>query len=248
VAKPVSGRLLPRTLDAVPREEPEMTTSGNTGMHDAAEKGDVAEIKTLLDQDPSLVNSKDDHAWTPLHVAAKAGQMDAVILLLDRGADLKAKDVKGWTPLHWAAASAKPQVVRLLLSRGAEATATTATGATPADLVRKAIKDISTTPLGSLMTPDTYREVLSILKSGGKAKCFIASAACGPDSVEVRVLRDYRDQVLLNTDLGGLIVRTYERLSPPIASVLARSPKSGRIVRDLVVRPLAWFVARRYGS
>ena len=53
--------------------------------------------------------------------AARAGNADAVRLLLDRGADVNARETyKGQTALMWAAAERHPAVVKLLLERGAD--------------------------------------------------------------------------------------------------------------------------------
>jgi hypothetical protein len=218
-----------------------MTTDGKTSIHDAAEKGDVAGLKALLSQDPSLISNTEDHGWTPLHMAAKAGEMDTATLLLEHGADPSAADVKGWTPLHWAAAGGRPRMVRLLLSRGAQATATSITGMTPADVARQAVNDISNSPLGSLMTTNDYHEVLSILRSGGASKCFIVTAACGTEwAPDVMRLRQFRDRVLLVTWWGRFLVRFYETTSPPLARMISRSKRARATVRYLVVCPCRW--------
>ena len=48
--------------------------------------------------------------------AARAGNADAVRMLLDRGADVNARETyKGQTALMWAAAERHPAVVKLLL-------------------------------------------------------------------------------------------------------------------------------------
>jgi ankyrin repeat protein len=53
--------------------------------------------------------------------AARAGNLDAVRVLLDLGADVNAREnYKGQTALMWAAAERHPAVVRLLLERGAD--------------------------------------------------------------------------------------------------------------------------------
>lgn len=64
-------------------------------MHDAARKGDLNKIKALLQQDPKLVNDKDNKGDTPLHIAALHAQVQAVQVLLDAGADVNAKNNYG---------------------------------------------------------------------------------------------------------------------------------------------------------
>lgn len=78
----------------------------------------------------------------------------------------------------------------------------------------------------------------------GTSGCFIATAACGIDSEEAIILRHFRDTVLLNSALGRLFVRTYYRLSPPIASLIANSPKAKCVVRNVMVRPWARLASR----
>ncbi|MEZ0345545.1 MAG: ankyrin repeat domain-containing protein [Infirmifilum sp.] len=89
-------------------------------LHKAASRGDLREVKRLLDSgaDP---NTRD---WlsgeTPLHKAAANGQFDIAKLLLDHGADPNAPDKYGRTPLYHAAANGQFRVARLLLERGAD--------------------------------------------------------------------------------------------------------------------------------
>jgi len=44
-------------------------------------------------------NSADNKGEAPWYVAVKNGHEEAVLLLLDNGADINAKDYNGWTPL-----------------------------------------------------------------------------------------------------------------------------------------------------
>jgi hypothetical protein len=74
--------------------------------------------------------------------------------------------------------------------------------------------------------------------------CFIATAACGADTIEVSVLRNFRDQCLLANSLGRALVALYERLSPPMAAIVARSPLLRAITRKLIVIP-AYLIANR---
>ena len=63
------------------------------------------------------------------------GDVAAVALLLEAGADPNARDVSGWTPLHKAAGfNANPAVVGALLDAGADVHARDADGWTPLHL------------------------------------------------------------------------------------------------------------------
>jgi len=100
-------------------ELPGLAKSG--GIHKAAKQGDVEKIKSLLAEDPSLVNSKDRlYGYTPLHTAAIAGQAAAAEFLLENGAEVNATDNKGHTPLYWAKKEAHEDLAELLSYYGGE--------------------------------------------------------------------------------------------------------------------------------
>ena len=101
---------------------------------------------------------------------------------------------------------------------------------------------------------------------GGKSGCFIATAAYGSYlDPHVMVLRHFRDDVLLQSDLGTAFVHFYYKYSPPIADFIAQHDTLRMIFR-LALTPLifgaeyplaagflftfaaAWYIRRRLGA
>jgi len=69
--------------------------------------------------------------------------------------------------------------------------------------------------------------------------CFIATAAYGTETAaELDILRDFRDQVLLENTLGSGFVEAYYKLSPPVADFIAKSDFLRAIVREVLVDPV----------
>jgi uncharacterized protein len=90
----------------------------------AAHLGDLARVRALLDQDPSLVNRVADYVGTgaPLVKAAAKGHIEIVRLLLERGADPNLPE-EGMAPhgraLYSAVYNGHVEIARLLLEHGA---------------------------------------------------------------------------------------------------------------------------------
>lgn len=87
---------------------------------EACAKGDAEALRVLLANDPGLVRAgiaaSPYHGWTGLHEAAKHGHAEAVVLLLEHGADPNARESGDNTyALHWAAAGGHLEIVRALL-------------------------------------------------------------------------------------------------------------------------------------
>ncbi|EJF64724.1 ankyrin, partial [Dichomitus squalens LYAD-421 SS1] len=100
-------------------------------VHDAALNKQFGLVRSLVSQDPVLVNAIDDDGRTPLHWAASSGSVDIVRFLIDQKADVNRGDSGGWTPLHIASSGGFDDVVRELLGAGAEVNRTNDKGITP---------------------------------------------------------------------------------------------------------------------
>lgn len=70
---------------------------------EAVGNGDVAEVRSLLNEDRRLADARNEGGATPLHVAALKGYRDVVELLVEHGAAINASDTMfGATPSAWA--------------------------------------------------------------------------------------------------------------------------------------------------
>ncbi|VAW69172.1 hypothetical protein MNBD_GAMMA09-3248 [hydrothermal vent metagenome] len=71
--------------------------------------------------------------------------------------------------------------------------------------------------------------------------CFIATAAYGTkDAKDVVCLRKFRDEVLKQSNIGKVIVKYYELLSPPLARKVRQSNLSRKLVRMLLIKPSSY--------
>ncbi|MFA6074012.1 MAG: CFI-box-CTERM domain-containing protein [Candidatus Woesearchaeota archaeon] len=74
----------------------------------------------------------------------------------------------------------------------------------------------------------TVREHRRKVKTPG---CFIATACYGIDSNQVNILRNWRDNTLLQSQLGNKFVDFYYKISPPMADFIVDKPSLKKIVR-----------------
>jgi ankyrin repeat protein len=82
--------------------------------------GDASIITALISAGADA-NEKLPLGRTPLMVASRTGNVDAIKVLLDHGADVNAKeDLRGTTALMWAADEGHASAIRLLVQHGAD--------------------------------------------------------------------------------------------------------------------------------
>lgn len=101
----------------------------------AAQRGDLAVIERLIGEghDVNAQRQTVDRE-SPLHVAARAGQTEAIKLLVKHGAKINSRDGDGMTPLMSSMADEQnTEVVETLLTLGASATAQDKAGMTALD-------------------------------------------------------------------------------------------------------------------
>ena len=91
-------------------------------LFEAAKNRDSRELAALLDAHAGKLEARDKpYGHTLLHVAAFAGRLENVDLLLRRGLDVNAREKGDNTyPMHWAAAAGHLDVVRRLADAGGD--------------------------------------------------------------------------------------------------------------------------------
>jgi ankyrin repeat protein len=105
------------------------TSPPSSTIADAAMKGDLAKVRTLISEGAS-VNVAQGDGMTALHWAAERGDAAMAEVLIRSHASLRAVTrIGGYTPLHIASKSGNAAVVKALLQAGSDPNAMTAAGA-----------------------------------------------------------------------------------------------------------------------
>ncbi|KJH46928.1 DHHC zinc finger domain protein [Dictyocaulus viviparus] len=123
-----------------------------------AEKGNVDVLRSMLQETPDLLSSCDEDGYTALHRAAYNDHLEALLFLLEKGADSGARvhliyvsglfkivvqftllckqsrTKQGWTPLHSAANWGNYKIVGQLISHGVDVNARSHGSVTPLHL------------------------------------------------------------------------------------------------------------------
>jgi len=98
---------------------------------DAVKSNDISKVKTLVEEDVSLINLKDPSGRTPFHWAAANGNIEMADYLFSKGSNINNKNASQSTPLHAAASVNNITMAKWLVEHGAEIDAKNATGWTP---------------------------------------------------------------------------------------------------------------------
>ena len=106
-------------------------------LQEPAERGDLPELRRLLECFGADVDARDHDGSSALHSAAWAGHAEACALLIDGGADVQASTNLHEQPLHFAAREGHVAAARLLVERGADMSAKTKFGVSPLEAARR---------------------------------------------------------------------------------------------------------------
>ncbi|MHC4119327.1 MAG: ankyrin repeat domain-containing protein [Planctomycetota bacterium] len=106
-------------LPVVPGCEDKDSRDAVGAIHNTAKEGNLGRVKSLLSENPELLNAKDEDGHAGLYFALDEDcDKDIVELLLAKGADVNAKVNAGFTALDLATAQGHKDVADLLRKHG----------------------------------------------------------------------------------------------------------------------------------
>ena len=91
-------------------------TAQTKDVFELCRNGNTADLKTMLQQDTSLVNFKQSNGFTPFIIATYNGQVAVATLLIEKGADINAQDRSGNTALMGLCFNGNVELVKLLIN------------------------------------------------------------------------------------------------------------------------------------
>lgn len=76
--------------------------------------------------------------------------------------------------------------------------------------------------------------LLPPIRERGKSSCFVVTACYGEEHINVKLLREYRDSVLIKNKLGLLAVQFYESIGPYLAKYISNKDPLKRVCKKLI--------------
>lgn len=188
----------------------------------AAAHGRIDVLRTLLDENPDLVNAPGGDGECPLHFASTP---EIAELLIERGADLERRDVDHeGTPLQYQVNN--PDVLRVLLRHGAKPDIFTAVALDDVELARQILRDDpamanARVGEGSFVTNKS---------NGGHIYCYRLGNHKTPHEVAAeRGCRTVLDELLKNVSSARrLIAAAWLEDADLVAQILREHPNVGR--------------------
>ncbi|WP_265027666.1 ankyrin repeat domain-containing protein [Wolbachia endosymbiont (group B) of Chorthippus parallelus] len=111
-----------------------------TPLHYAAHLGYQSSAEVLINNNSTVIDTKDSDNNEPLHIATACGHENIVKLLLKNEKGLLSVNNKGksdWRPLHYAAEGGHLPIVKFLIEKKADINAVNSDGKTPLELARE---------------------------------------------------------------------------------------------------------------
>jgi uncharacterized protein len=110
-----------------------LTQHPKLDLFETAALGSAQELEAMMKDDPSAVAKRTPFGWTPLHLAAFAGNAANTELLIGKGANIesRAKSKFRNTPLQTALLTGEYETAKILLDHGADPLVRQSQGFTP---------------------------------------------------------------------------------------------------------------------
>jgi len=165
-------------------------------------------LRVLLDAGAD-VNALDKEGNSPLHWAARRGNANAALLLINNGARVDIQNPQGDQPLHWAARYGNlrnTKIAKVLLAAGADPAAQNKNGETPGIVA----EHIGVTANDSVITKGAgVDEAAENFLTNNVMQILIRAGLCssirnGPDACPVKDLIFCRQSNTLYCDLYGM--------------------------------------------
>lgn len=163
----------------------------NEQLYEAARKGDLTEVKAVLDRGAD-VNAKFRYGATALFKAAERGHTEVAKLLIERGADVSIRDTfYGATALFWATDKGHTGVVRAILAKSADGV-----GEVLSSGVRSGSVELVSAALETGKVPAASLTAALVAATSDKEKAAIAellrkAGAQPPPEVDAGLLQSY---------------------------------------------------------